>query len=98
MTIKVATGKTQASASHKKSGYSKTKSGKTKPVKTDGTEVHLILGHTKNIGNYESVKVEVGVTLPTTIDKLEKSFKMANTWCDLKLTELINDVEEALDG
>lgn len=98
MGLTVESGITETSVEHKKSGLSKKKSGKTKPTKTDGTRVTLSMGHTKNIGNFESVKVEVGVTIPCTMQGMDKAYKIANNWCDLKLTELINEVEEALDG
>ena len=98
MSLTVETGETETSVEHKKSGLSKKKSGKTKPVETDGTEVRLAMGHTKNIGNFESVKIEVGVTIPTTKKNTEKAYKLAKNWCDAKLTELIGEVEDSLDG
>ena len=98
MSLTVETGETETSVEHKKSGLSKKKSGKTKPTKTDGTSVTLSMGHTKNIGNFESVKIEVGVTIPTTQKDIEKAYKLAKGWCDKKLTELIDEVEDSLDG
>lgn len=78
-------------------GVVQEKSGTTEQsYQTDGTLVYCKLGHTKNLGNFESVRIEVGVTLPTRAKLIDESFDLANKWCDAKLTELVEEVEKEI--
>lgn len=66
----------------------------TNPVMTDGALVGFKIGHTKNLGNYESIRFEVSLTLPTTVDKLDEAYDACKTWADKKLTEAVEEVEQ----
>jgi hypothetical protein len=57
--------------------------------------VTIELSHTKNLGNYQSAKLTVGLSVPTNIsvDALDKTFEYAKTWCDVKLTALIDEID-----
>lgn len=72
--------------------------GTTKPVPTDGSSVGLTMGHTKNLGNYESVKFEVSVRVPCTMQTVDAAFDLCNKWSDDKLTGLIEEVDKELNG
>lgn len=50
------------------------------------------LSHTKNLGNYESLKVDVSLYMPSHTDKksLNKTFKKLQKWCDNKMDEVLN--------
>lgn len=50
------------------------------------------LSHTKNLGNYESLKVDVSLYMPSKTDKksLNKTFKKLQNWCDNKMDEVLN--------
>lgn len=94
MAVKYAKGETKTEVKMP-TGVTKEKQGTTKQAyETDGTLVYCKLGHTKNLGNYESVRIEVGVTLPTVINMMDEAFDLSQKWCDKKLTELIEEVEK----
>lgn len=65
----------------------------TEPMHTDGTLVGFKMGYTKNLGNYESVRVEVSLTLPTYTENVEHAYKVAKEWADKKLTEAVEEIE-----
>lgn len=53
--------------------------------------VGVKLGTTKNLGDYESLRVDVSLFMPSDVDKksLNKTFKKCFKWCDNKLAEII---------
>lgn len=57
--------------------------------KTTPAEVVLRKGITLNKGNFESVRVEVGVSMPCYSEQLEDTFVVANAWTDAKLEEFV---------
>lgn len=59
-------------------------------------QVTFSMGHTKNLGNYESVKINVAVTLPSNTDELDTAFEFAQEWVDDKLTKVLEEVEDSL--
>lgn len=65
--------------------------GKTRPANpSEGAFVYVEKGFTKNLGNYESAKVSVGIQLPINADK--------KTWeeVDALVTVMIEKVDERL--
>jgi len=56
--------------------------------------VGMKLGHTKNLGDYESVRVDVSLYMPSKTDKksLDKTFKKVFKWCDKKLADIVGDL------
>ena len=64
-------------------------------VDTDGTSVHAQYGVTLS-KNYQSCKVDVGVTYPTTKGGVKKAFKEAWTICEEEMTEQLEDAREFL--
>ena len=78
----------------KKTGTEETKKSATEPVHTDGTLVGFKMGYTKNLGNYESVRVEVSLVLPTYIENVEKAYDVCKDWADKKLTEAVDEIDK----
>lgn len=94
MAIKYEKGETKTEVK-KPTGVTEEKHGTTKDAYvTDGTLVYCKMGHTKNLGNYESIRIEVGVTLPSQHDAIDDAFGLAQKWCDGKLAEIIEEVEK----
>jgi len=56
--------------------------------------VGVKLGTTKNLGDYESLRVDVSLYMPSDTDKksLNKVFKKCFKWCDNKLDKIMDDV------
>lgn len=60
--------------------------------------VHVSLGMTKNLGNYESLKMTVGCTLPSFADEssLVSAYETAKAWCDEHLNQIVAEVNSEL--
>jgi hypothetical protein len=54
--------------------------------------VGVKLGRTKNTGNFESLRVDVSLFMPSATDKksLNKTFKKCLKWADDKMDEVLN--------
>lgn len=63
---------------------------------TEPAYVSVRVGATKNMGNYESLRLEVGVTIPCYTEEITEVEKQATEWVDdkmdKKLSELSNKV------
>lgn len=55
--------------------------------------VGVKLGTTKNLGDYNSLRVDVTLYMPSETDKksLNKTFKKTKKWVDLKLAEIMDN-------
>lgn len=91
---KKAQGEGTVSTKSQKTGAETIKKSGTDPVHTDGTLVGFKMGYTKNLGNYESVRVEVSLVLPTYIEHTDKAYGICKKWADEKLTEAIAEIEK----
>lgn len=60
--------------------------------------VYVSMSLTRNLGNFESVKVNVGVTLPcvATPDEIETTYEEAKGWVDAKILGITQEVDKAL--
>ncbi len=58
--------------------------------------VGVKLGKTVNLGDYESLRVDVSLFMPADIDKksLNKTFKRCLKWCDNKMTDILADEDD----
>ena len=54
--------------------------------------VDVALSHTKNIGNYESLKFHVGITLPCAPSKVDSAYQVGTQWCQKKLENLVGEM------
>lgn len=59
---------------------------------TPMANVGVKLGTTKNLGDYNSLRVDVSLFMPSETDKksLNKTFKRCFKWCDTKLDEIVS--------
>ena len=60
------------------------------PVPKASASVEVGISHTKNIGNYESLKFHVGITLPCAPEKADAAYQLAGNWCQEKLENLVD--------
>lgn len=60
--------------------------------------VNVSLGMTKNLGNFESLKMSVSCTIPSLVteEALEKAFDFAKGWCDDHLNQIVAEVNSEL--
>lgn len=52
---------------------------------TDPAFVTFACGTTKNMGNYESLRIEVRVTLPCYVEEIDRIYLKAKQWVDDRL-------------
>lgn len=60
---------------------------------TPMANVGVKLGKTVNLGDFESLRVDVSLFMPSETDKksLNKTFKKCLKWCDNKMTEVLSE-------
>lgn len=61
---------------------------------TNPATVSCALGMTLNLGNYESAKIEVFVSLPCYKEEIDEAFETAKGWCEKKVTEQIAEIKK----
>ncbi len=59
--------------------------------------VSFKMGHTKNLGNYESLRVDVSVMIPCYVSELEETFEFAKEWVDDRMDAVMVDIEESTE-
>ena len=87
--------------SRKEAGMDKTSSHVSQGIKSDGKpmgEVRVEIGNTINLGNYSSVRVSVGISVPCSADDLEKAYRHALTWTKGKMEEQVCEIRKANPG
>jgi len=57
-------------------------------------EVGVTMGQTVNMGNYESYRIDVQVTVPCYREEIEEAYVFARKFCNARLKE---EVSEAVD-
>ena len=93
VTIKKAGGEGTTSIKPKE-GTEVDKKSTTQAVETDGTLIGFKVGHTMNLGNYESARFEVSLVLPSKLNQLDKDFKLCQEWADKKLAEVVEEAQQ----
>ena len=60
--------------------------------------VSVSMGVTRNVGNYESVKIHVGITLPCapTSDDIDATYNEAKGWVDARVEQINQEVTDSL--
>jgi len=56
-----------------------------------GMQIEVSGGRTINLGNYESARVDICITVPCGPGTLESAYKFATEWVDQKMIETIKD-------
>lgn len=62
--------------------------------KEEMCKIELNAGKTINLGNYESARIGVSITVPCSRDEIPETFEFARKWVDSKMNELTKDDEE----
>lgn len=64
-----------------------------KPMANVGMKV----GQTVNLGNYESARIDISLFVPSEVEPaaLDATFDFVQNWCDLKMTEVMKELQEA---
>lgn len=69
---------------------------------TEPAVVSVEFGRTLNMGNYESIRYAVSVTLPCYVEELEPAYARARAWAQGKMQEIKEqigrDAKRKLDG
>lgn len=60
--------------------------------------LHVSGSSTVNLGNYNSAKITVGITMPCTLETLAESYDFATSWVEGKIGEATQAVKETGDG
>lgn len=58
-------------------------------VITDGHQITVEGSRTLNLGNFESVRIGVILTVPTTMDALNEAYEFATDWVSEKLEQAV---------
>lgn len=73
------------------------------PVKATTVEhpviVGVTVGVTRNLGNYESLKASVSISIPCALDaeEIEATYEQAKNWVDSKVNEINQEVSDSLE-
>lgn len=59
--------------------------------------VSMTGGQTINIGNYNSVRFEVGLSMPCQAAEVEGTYEFIKNWLDMRLLELQKEVKPATE-
>lgn len=62
--------------------------------------VRVDIGLTRNLGNYESLKVSVGITLPcaANAEEIDMTYHEAKGWCDARIEAINEEITNELNG
>lgn len=63
-------------------------------VPSPHSTVEVKLGFTKNLGNFESLRFDVGISVPCARGKEDKAYAFAYGWADEKLESIMTELEE----
>lgn len=53
------------------------------------------LGQTLNLGNYNSLRIEVGLSVPCTMEDLDATYDYAFGWVDERFSTLLDQARES---
>lgn len=62
--------------------------------------VEFSIGLTRNLGNFESVRIHVGVTMPcpATPDEIDNAYHEAKGWVDARIEQVSAEIDSELKG
>lgn len=60
---------------------------------TEPAEVGVTTALTMNLGNYESARVSVSLTMPCYVEEVDKTYEWAQRWVEQRLTEERNQID-----
>lgn len=78
-------------------GREETESGtmEIRPFETNPATVSVKGGATVNLGNYESARVDVMLTVPCYLEEIDEIYPRAKEWVDQKLATEYKELKEA---
>lgn len=56
------------------------------------------MGMTKNLGNFESLRVEVSLFMPCYPHELDDVYKFTKEWVDSRIEEIMTEVNQEIGG
>ena len=56
--------------------------------------LEFTVGRTLNQGNYESARINVGMTIPCYLEEIDEVFEFAKDWVDKKASEIIDSLTD----
>lgn len=65
---------------------------------TEPAKISCSKGRTVNLGNYESARVDVHVTLPTYVEEIEDAYQQARSLIDEKISEEVEKITNTEEG
>jgi len=94
------TGSSKLTTSVEKDGIISSTESHSDPVLFDSPPclVGVSLSYTKNLGNYESMKMGVSLQVPCALEEVDHTYKHASSWVDTKLSDLMDEGDDDLDG
>jgi len=69
-----------------------------RPIVGQQALVKVEIGLTRNLGNFESLRISVGITLPCANDgnEVDATYAEAKAWCDQRIEQINDEVTEEL--
>ena len=55
--------------------------------------VNVLYSITKNMGNYESCKISVGLTLPCYVEEIDDAYSFVSDWVEEKISKELESIE-----
>jgi len=61
-------------------------------------KIEVSVGLTRNMGDYESIKFHVGITMPSAMDadEIEETYTSAKNWVDEKVNEMNAEIDAVI--
>lgn len=66
-----------------------------RPFETNPATISVKAGATVNLGNYESARVDVMLTMPCYIEEIDDIYPKVKEWVDAKLAEEYQELKSA---
>lgn len=65
---------------------------------TEPASVRVSLGMTVNLGNYESARIDVSLTVPCYKEEVEDAFEYAREWVEARTLKEVNAAKKVASG
>lgn len=67
---------------------------KIRPFLTNPASISMKAGFTKNLGNYESMRVDVMATMPCYVEEIDDAYEQVKDWVDSRIGDLWDKAEK----
>lgn len=64
-----------------------------RPFVTTPASISIKAGFTKNMGNYESMRVDIMATMPCYVEEIDEAYKQVQDWVDARVNALWDEAE-----